>query len=123
VPAFFARQRWRVAILALGVFHLHLLCDLAGSRGPDANDFWPIFYLAPFRQNPMWIWRGQWPLEGWQNRVISVVLFFWALAISSRRNDSFVGVFNRRADAVFLKVLHQWRAPRLAVGAKPAAGV
>src|SRR5689334_14912104 len=31
----FAHQKWRVAILALLVFHLHLLCDLVGSRGPD----------------------------------------------------------------------------------------
>src|SRR5262245_51064777 len=31
----FARQKLRVALLSLGVFHLHLLCDLVGSRGPS----------------------------------------------------------------------------------------
>jgi inner membrane protein len=40
--ACFARHRWRVLLLALLVFHLHLLCDIAGSRGPDPDDLWPI---------------------------------------------------------------------------------
>jgi hypothetical protein len=111
--ACFARRRARVAFLALIVFHLHLLCDLAGSRGPTPDDLWPIFYFAPMSLHPMWIWKGQWPLEGWQNRAISVVLFFWALWISSARRDSFVGVFNRRADRVFLGALHKWRAALL----------
>src|SRR5215831_20616196 len=34
VLAGFARRRWRVAFLAFLVFHLHLLCDFVGSRGP-----------------------------------------------------------------------------------------
>jgi hypothetical protein len=32
----FAHRKWRVALLALAVFHLHLLCDLVGSRGRQA---------------------------------------------------------------------------------------
>src|SRR3954468_8758139 len=43
----FARQRWRVALLVFAVFHLHLLCDLIGSRGPELEDLWPIFYFGP----------------------------------------------------------------------------
>src|SRR3974390_449331 len=54
--ACFARQRWRVALLALLVFHLHLLCDFVGSRGPAPEDLWPIFYLGPFAKDPMWVW-------------------------------------------------------------------
>jgi hypothetical protein len=110
VLACFARRPVRVAVWALVVFHLHLLCDLIGSRGPGPGDLWPIFYFSPFRLQPMWMWQGQWPLDGWQNRVITVALFFWALWISSGRKDSFVGVFNRRLDGVFLGVLHKWRA-------------
>jgi hypothetical protein len=105
-----ARRRGRVAILALVVFHLHLLCDLIGSRGPAPEDLWPIFYFAPFSLHPMWIWKGQWQLYGWQNQAISVVLLLWALWISSGRKDSFVGVFSRRLDGIFLAVLHKWRA-------------
>jgi len=101
----FGRQRWRVFFLCLLVFHLHLLCDFVGSRGPDASDVWPIFYLAPLSQHPMWLWHHQWPLDGWQNRMIEVTLFGWALWLAVRRGDSFVGVFNRRLDRVFVDAL------------------
>jgi hypothetical protein len=105
----FARRRWRVLLLALMVFHLHLLCDLVGARGPTPYDLWPIYYLGPFSRHWTFVWHGQWPLNGWINRVITVVLFFIALWMASRREDSVVGVFNRRVDRVFLGVLHKWR--------------
>jgi hypothetical protein len=112
----FARRRGRVAILALLAYHLHLLCDLIGSRGPDPTDLWPIFYLAPLtlhsswlRMHSVWSWKYQWPLFGWQNSVISIVLFVWAMAMAIKRGDSIIGVFNRRADAVFVGKLREWR--------------
>jgi hypothetical protein len=55
----FARRRLLSALLALLGFHLHLLEDLVGSRGPDGYQ-WPIPYLAPFSE----AWqRGRSPLE------------------------------------------------------------
>jgi len=105
----FARQRARVAILCLVVFHLHLLCDLVGSRGPSPEDLWPIFYFGPFSKDPMWLWKGQWPLDAWPNRLLSVVLFLWGLCLAVRRGHSFVGVFNRRIAAVFVEVLRGWK--------------
>ena len=36
--ALYAQQRRQVLLLCLLTFHLHLLCDLIGSRGPDAGD-------------------------------------------------------------------------------------
>src|SRR5207237_1211525 len=39
-----AGGRARTAALACVAFHLHLLCDAAGSRGPDGSQ-WPIPYL------------------------------------------------------------------------------
>jgi inner membrane protein len=65
--AMLARQHWRVFWLSFLTFHLHLLCDLVGSRGPDKNDLWPIYYLSPLTQHPMWTWKHQWPLDSWQN--------------------------------------------------------
>ncbi|MGN6554403.1 MAG: glycosyl hydrolase family 18 protein [Verrucomicrobiota bacterium] len=106
----FARERWRVGLLAFALVHLHLLCDLVGSRGPTLDDFWPIHYLGPFSTTPVWIWKGQWRLDGWQNRYLSVGLFAWAFWLATKRTDSVVGVFNRRADSVFLKVIQQWRS-------------
>jgi len=107
--ACFARRRWRVALLALIVFHLHLLCDLAGSRGPSPEDLWPIFYFGPFDTAPMWIWKSQWRLDGWQNKLIFITLFARALVLAARLGHSFVGVFNRRGDRIFVGVLRKWR--------------
>lgn len=106
--ACFAQRRWRVVWLSLAVFHLHVLCDLAGSRGPTPADLWPIFYLGPFTKDPMWIWKGQWPLDAWRNRLLTLALFIWALWLAPRRGYSFVGVFNRRLDGVFVGVLRKW---------------
>ena len=79
--------------------------ELLRSAHPGA-----VFYLAPFRLEPMWIWQGQWPLSGWQNITISLVLFVWATAIALKRGDSIVGVFNQKADAIFVATLRRWRA-------------
>ena len=68
-----ASQRWKAAELALLSFHLHLLEDLAGSRGPDGYQ-WPIPYLAPFFSSVQLAWRGQWRLNSWPNVAITVVL-------------------------------------------------
>jgi hypothetical protein len=115
----FARQRWRVALLALLVFHLHLLCDYVGSRGPSPTDLWPIMYLGPFNREPMWFWKGQWRLDGWQNTSISVVLFAWTLWIAAKRGHSFIGVFNWRVDKIFVGVLQKWRSALVGPKQKP----
>jgi hypothetical protein len=104
----FARHRWRVVLLALLVFHLHLLCDFVGSRGPAPEDLWPIFYFGPFDKDPMWVWKDQWRLDGCFNRYLSVALFVWALWLPVRLGYSVAGVFNRRADQVFVGVLRKW---------------
>lgn len=109
VMACFAQRRWRVALLALAVVHLHLLCDLVGSRGPSTVDLWPIFYFAPFTKEVMWIWKGQWPLDGWLNRMICLGLFAWAMWLAVESGHSVVATFNRRADRVFVEVLRKWR--------------
>jgi len=117
--AAFARQRWRVALMSLVVFHLHLLCDLAASRGPAPEDLWPIFYFGPFDKDPMWIWKGQWPLDSWINRVITVALFFWSLWLAIPLGYSFVSVFNRKVDEIFLAVLRKWKASLVPVKPPP----
>ncbi len=105
-----ARQRWRVLVLCLAVFHLHLVCDFVGSRGPSTVDLWPIFYFGPLDHTPMWIWKGQWRLDGWQNRVITLALFGWSLWLTVQKGYSPLGVFTRRADEVFVRTLKRWQA-------------
>ncbi len=108
--ACFSQHRWRVLLLAFLVFHLHLLCDIVGSRGPDPDDLWPIFYDGPFNKNWMWLWKGQWRLDSWFNEILSVVLLVWALRISVRQGWSFITMLNRRWDEKFVAVLRQWSA-------------
>jgi hypothetical protein len=56
----------------------------------------------------MWLWKGQWRLDGWQNQFISIGLFVWAMVLAVRKGESFVGVFSRRFDAHFVRVLRKW---------------
>ncbi|MDB6056734.1 MAG: metal-dependent hydrolase [Verrucomicrobiales bacterium] len=107
--AAFAKQRLRVFALSFAMFHLHLLCDLAGSRGPGLKDLWPIYYFGPFRYRPMWVWPHQWPLESWPNQLITLVLFAWSISIALNRGRSIMEVFNRRADTVFVNLLRKWQ--------------
>src|SRR5262245_52621313 len=48
-----ARQKLTTTLLVFLSFHLHLLADLAGARGPD-GDQWPIPYLLPFSKLASW---------------------------------------------------------------------
>jgi hypothetical protein len=41
-----AFQKWKTGLLALLSFHLHLVEDVLGARGPDGYQ-WPIPYLKP----------------------------------------------------------------------------
>ena len=104
----FARQRMQVAVMCLVVFHLHLLCDLIGSRGPGPNDLWPICYSEPLFRHPIWFWKGQWKLDGWQNQTIFVVIFGASLLVAVKKGYSFVEILGSRLDSVFVKVLQQW---------------
>ncbi len=70
-----AKQRWKTALLVFVSFHLHLLCDLLGARGPDGYQ-WPIPYLLPFSKSLQLTWKGQWALNGWQNLVITAVMLY-----------------------------------------------
>jgi len=106
----FGNKRRRTFLLCLLVFHLHLLCDLVGSRGPSPGDLWPISYGEPLFRHPIWIWRGQWKLDGWQNQSIFVVLFALSLWVAIRRGCSFVELFSGRADALFVATLRKWKA-------------
>lgn len=108
ILAAFARHRWRGAMLCFLVIHLHFLCDLVGSRGPTPQDIWPLFYFGPFTYRHALSWDHQWPLDVWPNRVFTLVLFYYCLKLPLTMGDSVVGVFNRRADVVFVGVLRNW---------------
>jgi inner membrane protein len=104
---FFGKQKWRVLVLCLLTFHLHLLCDLIGSRGPNAGDLWPICYSEPLFRHPIWFWKHQWKLDGWQNQLIFIALFLLSLWVAIKKGCWFVEVISSRADKIFVGVLQK----------------
>jgi hypothetical protein len=110
VCAGFGKQHLRAALLCLLTFHLHLFCDLLGSRGPTVGDLWPISYSEPVFRHPIFFWRNQWRLDGWQYRVICVTLFLLELGMAPVRGYSVVEIFSKKADAVFVQVISKWRS-------------
>jgi membrane-bound metal-dependent hydrolase YbcI (DUF457 family) len=89
---------WVVFGLSLLAFHLHLLADVMGSRGPDGYQ-WPIPYLAPFTDAMEWTWAGQWELDDWRNPAIGVTFFIIAVLIARYRRVTFFELFSRRFEA------------------------
>ena len=106
VAAALCRERVKTALFVFASFHLHLLCDLVGARGPD-GDSWPIPYFAPFTQTHAWTWSGQWPLNGWQNFVITGVLLVATFWLAIRNGNSVVELFSTRADSRFVSILRE----------------
>jgi membrane-bound metal-dependent hydrolase YbcI (DUF457 family) len=105
-----AAQKWKTGSLVLLSFHIHLLEDLLGSRGPDGYQ-WPIPYLSPFSSSLQLIWRGQWGLNAWQNVVITVVLLLITLWLAWRRGLSPLEMVSSRADNALVATLRR-RYPR-----------
>jgi len=112
-----ARNRLRVALLAFAAVHVHLLEDLAGSRGPDGYQ-WPIPYLSPFSDSFLLTWDGQWALNAWQNVAVTIVLLMATFVLAWSRGYSPVGLFSTRADAAFVDALRS-RVPRSHRGPLP----
>jgi len=101
-----AQQKWKTGVLAFVSFHLHLLEDVAGSRGPDGYQ-WPIPYLKPFSSAVELTWRGQWALSAWPNIAITSALLFTTLWLAWRRGFSPLGIVSEKADAVFVGALRK----------------
>ena len=104
IAAIFAKQRVKTTLLVLLSFHLHLLADLVGARGPD-GDQWPIPYLLPFSKHMQLAWSGQWALNAWPNMVITAGLIGVMLILARQRGFSPLEMVSSRADAVFVRAL------------------
>lgn len=95
----------KTALWMVAAFHLHLFCDLLGSRGPGTADFWPIVYLAPFSMARPLVWQGQWALNGWQNFAITILLIFWSGYRAVKNGISPVSIFSKRFDHLVVTTL------------------
>jgi hypothetical protein len=97
-------SRVLTAALVFLAIHLHILGDLAGSRGPDEYQ-WPIPYFYPFSDTPQLTWSGQWYLNAWPNIALTAALIAATIVLAWRRGYSIVGMVSRRGDAVFVEML------------------
>jgi membrane-bound metal-dependent hydrolase YbcI (DUF457 family) len=108
-----ARRPARVLVFSLAVVHLHFLMDIAGSRGTDPGDLWPIRYLMPLSDAWTIAWQGQWPLVSWQNTSITALLIVVALALALRLRISPCELFSESADRKVVEALQarwsRWR--------------
>lgn len=106
----FARRRMRVALFAFLMVHLHLVCDLVGSRGPTPADIWAVHYLEPFSSAWTIAWDGQWALDAWPNILFTVMLMLWCFRTAVVRGRSPVALFSTRADAAVVATLRmRWQ--------------
>jgi inner membrane protein len=106
-------QPWLTAGLVFISFHLHLLCDLLGARGPDGYQ-WPIPYLKPFSNALEFSWHGQWALNGWQNFLFTGLLLVTTFWLAWKNGSSPVELFSPSANQAFIHTLRQ-RLPYKAV--------
>jgi hypothetical protein len=99
----FGVRKRLVAVLMLVSFHLHLLGDILGARG-FGDDFWAVPYFWPLSGHE-YVWSGQWPLNGWQNFVVTgvllAVMFYWA----GKRGHSPLEMVSSQVDQAFVRTL------------------
>jgi hypothetical protein len=105
-----ATRRWKTAALAFLSFHLHLLGDLVGARGPDGHQ-WPLPYLLPFSDAWQLTWSGQWALNAWPNFALTGILLAMTFYLAWRRGFSPLEIVSTRADRAFVEALRR-RFPR-----------
>ncbi len=100
----FSKQRVKTSLLVFGTFHLHLLCDLAGSKGPEGYQ-WPIPYLLPFSDAWQWVWQYQWALNAWPNFLITGVALMVTLYLAWGRGISPLEIISQRANRIFVETI------------------
>ncbi len=97
-------RRGLTACLAMASFHLHLLGDLVGGRGPDGYQ-WPIPYLLPFSDEWQLTWSGQWALNAWPNFAVTGALLTLTFYLAWRHGRSPLECLSARAHSAFVSAL------------------
>jgi inner membrane protein len=98
------RRRFFAPVMVFVSFHLHLLADIVGSRGPDGYQ-WPIPYLLPFSDKWQLTWQGQWALVSWQNISITILFLILTIWLAWKRGFSPLEIISQRADARVVETL------------------
>lgn len=110
VAMLFGMRGFRPLAWGFVSFHLHLLCDLVGSRGPTPGEIWAIEYLSPISHALTMQWTFQWALNAWPNQMLTLGLIVWALGRGIRNGATPVSIFSERADSEVVAALRaRWR--------------
>ena len=99
-----AQRRFLTAALAFLSFHLHLLGDIIGGRGPEGYD-WPIPYLLPFSDSWQVTWSGQWALNAWPNFLVTGLALWFTLYFAWKNEISPLEIVSSKANFVFVQTL------------------
>ncbi len=104
LAAVLAERRIASSMLAFLSFHLHLLGDIVGSRGPDGYQ-WPIPYLMPFSNAWQLAWSGQWGLKAWPNVTLTLLLMALTLYWTWKRGRSPIELVSSKGDSALVRTL------------------
>ncbi|MEW6027365.1 MAG: metal-dependent hydrolase [Planctomycetota bacterium] len=103
-----AKKKASTALAALLAFHIHLLADVLGGRGPEGFQ-WPIPYLYPFSPASQITWQYQWPLDSWQNLAITVAMLAMVFIVAWKKGLSPLEVFSNKADELFVRTVQKYK--------------
>ena len=112
-----SERRAVAGAFAFTTFHLHLLCDLIGSRGGDGYT-WPMSYLFPFTDSVQLSWSGQWQLDAWPNIAITAAAIAMTLVLAARRGFGPLEIVWPKGDQALVAVAQRWLGRR----SSPLAG-
>ena len=99
-----AKRRIAASLLVILSFHLHLLGDIVGSRGPDGYQ-WPIPYLEPFSDSWQLTWSEQWGLKAWPNVTLTLLLMALTLYWTWKRGRSPIELVSSKSDSALVRTL------------------
>lgn len=99
-----AQQKWKTTGLTLLCFHIHLLCDILGARGPDGYQ-WPIPYLLPFSNAWQIVWQYQWAINAWPNFVITLLALGITCYYAVNKGYSILDMVSTKMDQIFVQTL------------------
>lgn len=99
-----ANRRTHVAATSAGLFILHIVGDVVGSRGPD-GEAWAIPWLYPFDSTSTLLWSGQWEVNAWPNILFTIILLFLFFRQARDMGWSPLRYMSEHADAAFVSTL------------------
>ena len=100
-------QKALVSLLVFIVVHLHILADIAGSKGPDGYQ-WPIYYLYPINDLAL-TWQHQWQLNAWQNHLFMLLLLIGCVLIFRLKNITFFEIFSKRLETHAIALFSRYK--------------